>query len=133
MSQLFEEMMQGLGEAQAFLEGERKGFIAHVPESVDVKGLRSRLRMSQSEFSSAFGFSVDAVRHWEAHRRTPEASARAFLKVIEFNPQMVVTALAGEDRAMLSAASRPARKRAAVKPAAGKAARPRVAGAAIAR
>ena len=94
MSQLFEEMMQGLVEADAYMEGERKGFTAHVPESVDVKGLRGKLRMSQAQFSSAFGFSVDAVRHWESKRRTPEASARAFLKVIEFNPEMVVTALA---------------------------------------
>ena len=40
-----------------------------------------------------FGFSIDAVKHWECGRRTPEASARAFLTVIAKNPEAVMAAL----------------------------------------
>lgn len=94
MSQLYEEMTQGLSEAESFMKGERNGFRAHVPSSVDVKEIRGRLGMSQERFSRTFGFSVDAVRHWESRRRTPEASTRAFLKVIAKHPRLVMEALA---------------------------------------
>jgi putative transcriptional regulator len=59
-----------------------------------VKSIRKRLNMTQAAFSNAFGFSIDAVKHWEGGRRTPEASARAFLTVISKDPQAVVRALA---------------------------------------
>ena len=49
--------------------------------------------MTQAGFSDAFGFSLDAVKHWEGGRRTPEASARAFLTVIARNPNAVISAL----------------------------------------
>lgn len=94
MSDLFREMTQGLAEAGSYMEGKREGFRAHVPESIDVRRIRGKLGMSQERFSRTFGFSVDAVRHWEANRRTPEAPARAFLKVIEHNPTLVMEALA---------------------------------------
>jgi hypothetical protein len=44
-------------------------------------------------FSDTFGFSLDAVKHWEGGRRTPESSARAFLTVIAKNPGAVIEAL----------------------------------------
>jgi len=60
---------------------------------VDVKSIRKQLHMTQAGFSAAFGFSLDAVKHWEGGRRTPEASARAFLTVISKNPGAVLGAL----------------------------------------
>ena len=47
MSKLFEEMAQGTAEARAYMEGERKGYKVTLPETVDVRGLRKRLRLSQ--------------------------------------------------------------------------------------
>jgi len=93
MKTAFEELMTGLDEVQAFLAGERKGFKAHVPDEVDVKSIRSKLNMTQSRFSETFGFSLDAIKHWEGGRRTPEAPARTLLTVIEKNPAAVITAL----------------------------------------
>jgi putative transcriptional regulator len=58
-----------------------------------VKGIRKSLKMTQARFSSTFGFSLDAVKHWEGGRRTPESSARAFLIVIARNPNAVIEAL----------------------------------------
>jgi hypothetical protein len=49
--------------------------------------------MTQARFSDTFGFSLDAVKHWEGGRRTPESSARAFLTVIAKNPNAVIAAL----------------------------------------
>ena len=93
MKTQFEQMMAGLNDIEAFLAGEQEGFKAHVPQEVDVKAIRNRLSMTQAKFSDTFGFSLDAIKHWEGGRRTPEAPARTLLTVIDKNPAAVLTAL----------------------------------------
>jgi putative transcriptional regulator len=93
MKTQFEQMMDGLNDVEAFLAGEQEGFKAHVPQDVDVKAIRNRLGMTQAKFSDTFGFSLDAIKHWEGGRRTPEAPARTLLTVIDKNPAAVLTAL----------------------------------------
>jgi len=93
MSKIFEDMKRGLEEVDAFLAGESAGYKVTLPAEVDVKSIRKRLKMTQARFSDTFGFSLDAVKHWEGGRRTPEASARAFLTVIARNPNAVIEAL----------------------------------------
>jgi putative transcriptional regulator len=93
MKAAFKQLMTGLDEVEAFLGGERKGFKVHVPDEVDVKSIRNKLNMTQSRFSETFGFSLDAIKHWEGGRRTPEAPARTLLTVIDKNPAAVITAL----------------------------------------
>lgn len=63
-----------------------------IAEDVDVKSIRSKLGMTQQEFTS-FGFSLSAIRHWEAHRRMPEGPARVLLMVIARNPSVVLETL----------------------------------------
>jgi putative transcriptional regulator len=94
MTKLFEEMAQGTTEARAYMDGERKGYKVTLPETVDVRGLRKRLHLSQERFADSFGLSVDAIRHWESGRRQPEAAARALLTVIAYDPQFVMRSLA---------------------------------------
>lgn len=65
------------------------------PQEVDVKGVRQKLNLSQKKFAGYFGVSVRTVQEWEQHRRTPTATARNFLRVIELAPQIVQKALAG--------------------------------------
>jgi putative transcriptional regulator len=93
MKTQFEQMMDGLNDAEAFLAGKQEGFKTHVPQEVDVKAIRNRLGMTQTRFSDTFGFSLDAIKHWEGGRRTPEAPARTLLTVIDKNPAAVLTAL----------------------------------------
>ncbi len=93
MKTQFEQMMDGLNDVEAFIAGEQEGFEAHVPQEVDVKAIRNRLGMTQARFSNTFGFSLDAIKHWEGGRRRPEAPARTLLTVIDRNPAAVLTAL----------------------------------------
>jgi putative transcriptional regulator len=93
MKTQFEQMMAGLNDVEAFLAGKQEGFKTHVPQEVDVKAIRNRLGMTQAKFSDTFGFSLDAIKHWEGGRRTPEAPARTLLTVIDKNPAAVLTAL----------------------------------------
>ena len=93
MTRMFNDLMTALDEVDAFLAGKTAGYKVTLPAEVDVKGIRKRLKMTQARFSDTFGFSLDAVKHWEGGRRTPESSARAFLTVIAKNPTAVIAAL----------------------------------------
>ena len=111
MNAAFDDMMQGLNEVDSFLAGQEAGFQVHVPESIDVKHIRTRLHMTQAKFSSAFGFSLDAIKHWEGGRRNPEVSARAYLTVISRNPEAVIRALGDRPQKSNTGASTPRRAR----------------------
>ncbi|MEI9971217.1 MAG: NadS family protein [Ignavibacteriota bacterium] len=90
---MFDDLKKGLHEIDDFLAGARDGYKVTAPAQIDVKGIRKGLHMTQARFSQTFGFSLDAVKHWEGGRRTPESSARAFLTVISKNPKAVIAAL----------------------------------------
>ncbi len=66
----------------------------HPPKEMDVKKVRNKLHLSQKEFANYFGVSVRTIQEWEQHRRTPSATARNFLRVIEQSPKAVQQALA---------------------------------------
>ncbi|HTW46165.1 MAG TPA: hypothetical protein VMD58_11510 [Acidobacteriaceae bacterium] len=108
---MFKDLMTGLDEVEAFLAGEKAGYKVNVPADVDVKRIRKRLNMTQARFSDTFGFSIDAVKHWEGGRRTPEASARAYLTVIANNPAAVIAALRPARRKRTRATTANARPR----------------------
>ena len=96
MSPLARDIMSGLKEYAAQKRGEKTGIKIYtfpkVPEDVDVKSIRGKLGMTQQQFTS-FGFSLGAIRHWEAHRRMPEGPARVLLMVIDRNPSVVLETL----------------------------------------
>jgi putative transcriptional regulator len=93
MSKAGESILRGAREALAYARGESDGFVAHVPEQVDVKAIRRRMSLSQAKFATQFGFALDALRNWEQGRRQPELAARAFLMVIDRDPEAVRRAL----------------------------------------
>lgn len=64
-----------------------------VPEDVDVKAIRSKLGLSQAEFSRRYALSQRSLQEWEQGRRRPEGAVRAYLTVIERNPKAVEEAL----------------------------------------
>jgi hypothetical protein len=63
--------------------------------------------MTQARFSDTFGFSLDAIKHWEGGRRTPESPARTLLTVIDKNPAAVLTVLNPAAFAAAVASSKP--------------------------
>jgi len=62
-----------------------------------VKRLRWRLKLSQAEFAERFNIPLGTLRDWEQHRSEPDQAARAYLRVIEFNPEHVAAALGRVD------------------------------------
>jgi putative transcriptional regulator len=55
-----------------------------------LKDLRQRLGMTQMQFAEAFHL----LRDWEQHRSTPDAQARALLRAIERDPEVMRRLLA---------------------------------------
>jgi putative transcriptional regulator len=90
-------VIAGLKEALAHARGEITLPTRHVevPDPVDVKAIRSKLGLSQSEFSQQFGFSVRTLQDWELGRTQPPSAARAYLMVIDRRPDAVCKALLG--------------------------------------
>lgn len=58
-----------------------------------IRALRSRVGMTQREFSDRIGISVDTLRNWEQGRRYPTGTARALLRIIDKAPEVAVAAL----------------------------------------
>jgi len=63
-----------------------------------VRRLRLKLNLSQPVFAERFQIPVASLRDWEHGRRMPDAATRAYLIVIEREPEAVQRAL-GEGRA----------------------------------
>jgi DNA-binding transcriptional regulator YiaG len=59
------------------------------PPDVDVKKVRERFGLSQSEFAARYPFELDTIQNWEQGRTRPDAISRTLLKVIEENPAVV--------------------------------------------
>jgi putative transcriptional regulator len=71
------------------------------PLPPDGKGLRHlvnvrklRLGMTQDAFSAAYRIPVGTLRDWEQRRKNPDATARAYLELIDADPAGVAATLA---------------------------------------
>lgn len=64
-----------------------------MPKKINVSAIREKLNMSQNVFAACFGFSTRTIEKWEQGVRQPAGAARAYLLVIERNPEAVQSAL----------------------------------------
>jgi putative transcriptional regulator len=55
--------------------------------------IRSRLGLSQAEFSRRINVSLETVRNWEQGKRSPSGAAKALLKVLDRAPEAALFAL----------------------------------------
>lgn len=94
-SEVFQRIKKGLGEAIAYSEGRCPKAVVHEVSLFDVKAIRGKVGMSQSEFASALGISVSTLRHWERGDRRPQGPALVLLNVVAREPEMVLRVLAG--------------------------------------
>ncbi len=58
-----------------------------------VRRVRSRLGLSQVEFSQLISVSVDMVSNWEHGKRYPVGTARALLKLLDRFPEQALAVL----------------------------------------
>jgi putative transcriptional regulator len=95
MSEVANDIRRSLKQAVAYAKGGAVSskYRVHIPERINLRAIRTRLRMTQEEFAARFGFSIKTVRQWEQGKRQPEGPPRAYLQVIDRAPNAVQKAL----------------------------------------
>jgi putative transcriptional regulator len=88
-----QRMIASAKQALAFANGENSACVVHIPDEINTARIRKKINMSQSEFAAYFGVSVRTVQEWEQGRVVPSGAARAFLIVIDREPDAVRRAL----------------------------------------
>jgi putative transcriptional regulator len=90
-------IMAGMKEGVAHARGEvqLRTRVVSVPDAVNVRAVLQKLGISQSEFAARYGFRFRTVQEWEQGRAIPDSAVRAYLTVIERNPNAVIEALSG--------------------------------------
>jgi len=86
------EIVEALQNAVAYAKGDHSKGRAHrvlVPQRIDVKQVRSKLGLSQSDFAEKFGINAATLRNWEQGRRQPDGPARVLLMIIDREPAAV--------------------------------------------
>jgi putative transcriptional regulator len=86
----------GLHELEAHLKGEIQLPVYEyiVPEKIDVRAVRRRRGLSQSQFARRYALNPRTVQEWEQGRAEPDGAVRAYLTVIDREPEAVERALA---------------------------------------
>ena len=90
---MFDQLLQSVREGGAILRGERKAARRIVVGSPEVRAIRERTSLSQSEFAGLIGVSVKTLQNWEQDRRRPTGPAVALLKIIAQEPKLAVEAI----------------------------------------
>jgi putative transcriptional regulator len=94
----FDAIMAGLKDAAAHAKGRPSRARVHYVEIPDVKAIRKRLELTQSEFAERFELPLASVRNWEQERKPPTGPALTLLKIID------------RDARLRAAGNKPARK-----------------------
>ena len=92
-TQDFNELLKSLNEARAIRAGKRKPSRVITFKPIEVKGIRKRLHVSQTQFAHLIGVSAATLRNWEQGRTYPEGAARALLKIAARRPDAVLETL----------------------------------------
>ena len=89
----FKKLVESVKQMGSIMRGDSIPHRRTVLSTVDVKSLRERLGLTQTQFSGMIGVSVKTLQNWEQGRRKPEGPAKALLRVVEKEPQAVMNAL----------------------------------------
>ena len=89
----FDNLIESIKQAGKIRRGEMKPSRMFTFGPADIKNIRSKLKLSQSEFAMLIGVSVSTLQNWEQGRRQPEGPARALLKIASEKPEALLEAL----------------------------------------
>ena len=87
MSSFGKDLIAAMEEAAAHAQGTGEVARLHTIETPDVKAIRETLGLSQQAFASAYRIPLATLKGWEQGRRQPDATASAYLSVIERLPE----------------------------------------------
>lgn len=91
--EIFDGLVTSLKEAVAISKGEMEPSRVFRIDPVDVKAIREKAGLSQSELANMMRVSVRTLQNWEQGRRRPTGPASALIRIFEKAPQSAVEAL----------------------------------------
>ena len=94
-TEAFQELLASVRQAGRIRRGAMRPSRVTVFKPADIRAVRKKLRVSQSEFALMIGVNVSTLRNWEQGRRVPDGPALALLRVASKNPTAVAEALHG--------------------------------------
>ena len=89
----FQELLTSIEDARAIKAGTRKPSRVIRFDPLEVKAIRKKFRVSQTQFAYIIGVSPATLRNWEQGRTYPEGAARVLLKMAAKRPQSILEAL----------------------------------------
>jgi len=89
MTKFGKSLIASVKEGIASVKADLKGSEVVFPVDIDVKAIRRATRLSQEDFSALYGFTIAQIRDWEQGRSNPVGAARAYLMIIQSNPEAV--------------------------------------------
>jgi putative transcriptional regulator len=89
----FRKIEAGLTEALEIARGRAKPARLYVPAEINVKAIRTKLALSQSDFAAYFGFTATQIKDWEQGRSRPLGGNRAYLMIIDRDAEGVLAIL----------------------------------------
>ena len=90
---LFDELVGSVKEAGKIQRGQKKASRVTAFKAPDVRKIREKSGLSQSQFARMLHVSAKTLQNWEQKRRQPNGPAIALLKVVESEPEMVLRTL----------------------------------------
>jgi DNA-binding transcriptional regulator YiaG len=90
---LLAELVQSIKAAGKYVRGEGKAARVFEFPDGDVKAVRERIGLSQSQFARMIRVSVKTLQNWEQKRRSPTGPAAALLQIVAREPQAALRTL----------------------------------------
>ena len=90
---LFAGLVTSLKEAAAISKGKARPSRQFRVVTVNVKDLRERIGLSQSEFARLVRVSIKTLQNWEQRRCNPTGPAAALLKIVATAPEVALKSL----------------------------------------
>jgi putative transcriptional regulator len=85
----FNKLLESVSQAGAIKRGEAKASRCFV----DVEEIRSKLGMTQEQFSTITRVSIKTLQNWEQKRRAPSGAALSLLTIFKNHPKAAIDAL----------------------------------------
>lgn len=86
MSEAGKRLIAAAKEARRIARGDLEAAKIHVPADIDVRSIRAKTKLSQDDFARQYGFTINQVRDWEQKRARPLGGVRAYLMLIDDDP-----------------------------------------------
>ncbi len=94
-SKLFNELESNLKQAVRIAKGRTSPkTVYEMVTPAQIKAMRHKIGMSQAVFARTFHLSLETVKGWEQGKRSPDAAASNYLRMIQAAPEFVQKTIA---------------------------------------